>query len=201
MSFLIYTPEWDRQWPPGYKQHITWLDSYKKKQRRGGSWSSREINFTYYFYCSRPREVLTFRQGFIFRHHQSYRITGGGNSREHPVEYAENFRGGGRFRHNRVTSQINFRGSAEGTTILGGSGSISPGKVCKITPKNTHFCAFWKQVLDYTVYTFFIFRIWGGGHGTVASPLRTLVWTPLNNKYCRWISQQEVHQKDILSFS
>jgi len=29
---------------------------------------------------------------------------------------------GGRFRHNRVTSQINFRGSAEGTTILDGSG-------------------------------------------------------------------------------
>ena len=27
----------------------------------------------------------------------------------------------------------------------------APGKVCKITPKNTHFCAFWKQVLDNTV--------------------------------------------------
>jgi len=24
---------------------------------------------------------------------------------------------------------------------------MPPGKFCKITPKNTHFCAFWKQVL------------------------------------------------------
>jgi len=32
---------------------------------------------------------------------------------------------GAKFRHNRVTSQINFRGSAEGTTILGGSGGCS----------------------------------------------------------------------------
>jgi len=54
---------------------------------------------------------------------------------------------GGKFRHNRVTSQINFRGSALGTTILEGPGSMPPGKFCKITPKNTHFCAFWKQVL------------------------------------------------------
>jgi len=38
-----------------------------------------------------------------------------------------------KFRHNRVTSQINFRGSAEG--ILEGSGSMLPGKFCKITPK------------------------------------------------------------------
>jgi len=62
---------------------------------------------------------------------------------------------GTKFRHNRVTSQINFRGSAEGTTILGESGNMPPGKFCKITPKNTHFCAFWKQVLDNTIYTFF----------------------------------------------
>jgi len=54
---------------------------------------------------------------------------------------------GGKFRYNRVTSQINFRGRAEGTTILGGSGGMPSGKFCKITPKNTHFCAFWKQVL------------------------------------------------------
>jgi len=33
-------------------------------------------------------------------------------------------RGWPSFRHNRVTSQINFKGSAEGTTILGGSGVI-----------------------------------------------------------------------------
>jgi len=58
--------EIDKQWPPAYKQHITWLDSYKKKQRRGGSWSSREINFTYYFYCIKAREVLTLRQPFYF---------------------------------------------------------------------------------------------------------------------------------------
>jgi len=56
-------------------------------------------------------------------------------------------RGWSKFRHNRVTSQINFRGSAEGRTILGESGGMPPGKFCKITPKNTHFCAFWKQVL------------------------------------------------------
>jgi len=60
-------------------------------------------------------------------------------------------------RHNRVTSQINFRGSAEGMTILGGSGGMPPEKFCKITPKNTHFCAFWKQVLDNTAFTFFYF--------------------------------------------
>jgi len=34
------------------------------------------------------------------------------------------FEGGSSFRHNRVTSQSNFRGSAEGTTILGGSGGM-----------------------------------------------------------------------------
>jgi len=59
---------------------------------------------------------------------------------------------GAKFRHNCVTSQINFRGSAEGTTIVRGSGGMSPGKVCKITPKNTHFCAFWKQVLVWCFY-------------------------------------------------
>jgi len=57
------------------------------------------------------------------------------------------FDGGAKFRHNRVTSQINFRGSAEGKTILGGSGSMPLRKFCKITLKNMHFCAFWKQVL------------------------------------------------------
>jgi len=51
---------------------------------------------------------------------------------------------------------------------------MAPGNICKVTPKNTHVCAFWKQVLDNSVFTF-IFRIWGGGHGTVTSPLRTLV--------------------------
>ena len=33
----------------------------------------------------------------------------------------------------------------------------APGKFCKITPKNTHFCAFWKQVLDNTIFAFFYF--------------------------------------------
>jgi len=52
--------------------------------------------------------------------------------------------GGSKFRHNRVTSQINFRGSAESTTIQGGSGCMPPGKFCEITLTNTNFCAFWK---------------------------------------------------------
>jgi len=65
----------------------------------------------------------------------------------HLVAYAENFRGGAKCHHNCVTSPINFRGSAKGTTILRGSGSMPPRKFCKITLKNTHFCAFWKQVL------------------------------------------------------
>jgi len=34
---------------------------------------------------------------------------------------------------------------------------MPPGKFYKIAPKNTHFCAFWKQVLDNTVFTFFYF--------------------------------------------
>jgi len=34
---------------------------------------------------------------------------------------------------------------------------MTPGKFCKITPKNAHFCALWKQVLDNTVFTFFYF--------------------------------------------
>jgi len=57
----------------------------------------------------------------------------------------------------RQTSHIKFRGSAEGKTILGESGGMPPEKFCKITPKNMHFCAFWKQVLDNTVFTFFYF--------------------------------------------
>jgi len=55
-----------------------------------------------------------------------------------------------------------------------------PGKFCKSAPKNTHLCAFWKQVLDNTIFTIFIFRVWGGGYRTVASPLRTLAVTPLS---------------------
>jgi len=91
------------------------------------------------------------------------------------VAYAENFQGGAKIRLNPVTSQINFSGSAECTTILGGTGGMPPGKFCKITTKNTHVCEFWKHVLDITVFTFFIFRVRGGCHGTVASPLRALV--------------------------
>ena len=33
----------------------------------------------------------------------------------------------------------------------------------------------WQYTLPKTVYTFFIFRVWGEGYGTAASPLRTLV--------------------------
>jgi len=55
------------------------------------------------------------------------------------VAYAENFRGGSKCRHNRVTSQISFRGSAESTTILGGSGGMPPRKFYKITHKNNAF--------------------------------------------------------------
>jgi len=34
---------------------------------------------------------------------------------------------------------------------------------------------YWQYTLSKTVYTFFIFRVWGEGHGTGATPLRTLV--------------------------
>jgi len=34
---------------------------------------------------------------------------------------------------------------------------------------------YWQYTLPKTVYTFFIFRVWGEGHGTVATPFRTLV--------------------------
>jgi len=37
------------------------------------------------------------------------------------------------------------------------AGGMPPGKFCKISPKNTHFCAFWKQVSGNTVFTFFYF--------------------------------------------
>jgi len=69
---------------------------------------------------------------------------------------------------------------------------MAPGKFCKITPKNTHFCAFWKQVLDNTVYTFFIFRVCGGGHGTVASPLRTLVGVTIA-MLCNYYYKRNAH--------
>ena len=49
------------------------------------------------------------------------------------VAYADNFRG-----------KFHLGESAEGKTILGGAGVMPPGKFCKITPKYTHFCAFWK---------------------------------------------------------
>jgi len=69
------------------------------------------------------------------------------------------FQRGAKFHHNCVMSQINFMGSAEGTTILRGSRGMPPRKVCKITPKNMHFhfCAFWKEVLDNSVFTFLYF--------------------------------------------
>jgi len=36
---------------------------------------------------------------------------------------------------------------------------------------------YWQYTPPKTVYTFFIFRVWGEGHGTVANPFRTLVVT------------------------
>jgi len=57
----------------------------------------------------------------------------------------------------------------------GGSGGMPPGKCCKIAPKNTHFCAFWKQVLDNTVFTFFYFYVLKGWPWHSGLPLRTLV--------------------------
>ena len=78
------------------------------------------------------------------------------------VAYAENL---ATFRYNRVTSQINLRGSAEDTTILQ--------NFCKITPKNTHFCAFWKQILDNIVYIFFYFYGLRGWPWHSGPPLRT----------------------------
>jgi len=39
---------------------------------------------------------------------------------------------------------------------------------------------YWQYTLPKTVYTFFIFRVWGEGRGTVASPLRTLVLLRIN---------------------
>ena len=42
---------------------------------------------------------------------------------------------GASFRHNRVTSKINFRGSAEGTTILGGSGAYPQENFAKLDLK------------------------------------------------------------------
>jgi len=48
--------------------------------------------------------------------------------------------GGAEFRHNRVTSQITFGGSAEDTTVLGGSGDMPPGKFCKFTPIHAFLC-------------------------------------------------------------
>ena len=92
-----------------------------------------------------------------------------------PPQYTEISEGRASYRHNHVTSQINFRGSAEGMAILGGSGCMPPGKFCKITPKNTHFCAFWKQVLDNTVFTFFYFYVLKGWPWHSGLPLRTLV--------------------------
>ena len=35
------------------------------------------------------------------------------------------------------------------------------GKFCTITPQNTHFCAFWKEVLDNTFLHFLFLRFEG----------------------------------------
>jgi len=54
-----------------------------------------------------------------------------------------------------VTNQL--KGRCQRSDHCRGSGGMPPGKFCKSTPKNTHFCAFRKQVLDKTVSTFFYF--------------------------------------------
>ena len=60
---------------------------------------------------------------------------------------------------------------------------------------------YWQYTPPKTVYTFFIFRVWGEGHGTVATPLRTLVETVILGVLpaaCNiWTSlhSQELHQK------
>jgi len=93
-----------------------------------------EISLCHFFVLIENQNLLT-----------SYEVTG--YMQKHlwqSVAYAENFQGAGKFRDNCMTSQTNFRGSAAGTTILGGPGACPPEKFCKITPKNTHFCTFWK---------------------------------------------------------
>jgi len=72
------------------------------------------------------------------------------------------FSRGGKFRHSRVTSQScdvtnQLWGKCRRHDHSRGSGSMPTGKFCKITPKNTHFCALWKEVLDNTAFTFFYF--------------------------------------------
>jgi len=73
------------------------------------------------------------------------------------VAHAENFRGRGQVssQSRDVTNQL--WGSAEGTTILGGSGGVPRENFAKLHLKIRIFCAFWKQVLDNTVFTFFYF--------------------------------------------
>jgi len=77
------------------------------------------------------------------------------------VAYAENFSRGVKFYHNLcdvtlvqydVTNQL--QGKCQRHDHSRGVRGMPPGKFCKITPRKTHFCAFWKQVLDNTVFTF-----------------------------------------------
>jgi len=82
---------------------------------------------------------------------------------------------GGKFRNNRVTSQISFRGSAEDTTILGDPGARPLENFAKLHLKIRIFVHSGSKFYTILFLHFFIFRVWGGGHGTVASPLRTLL--------------------------
>jgi len=75
------------------------------------------------------------------------------------VAYAENFRGGGQVSSQSCDVTNQLQGKCRRHDHSRGVRGHTPGKFCKTTPKNTHFCAFWKQVLDNTVFTFFYF--WG----------------------------------------
>ena len=80
-----------------------------------------------------------------------------------------------KFRHNGTTSQTNFRGSAEGTTILEGPGACHQENFAKLHLKIRIVVHSGSRFWTILFLHFFIFRVWGCGHGTVASPLRTLV--------------------------
>ena len=74
-----------------------------------------------------------------------------------PVTYAGSFRGGGQVWSQSCDVTNQLQGKYRRHNHSKGVRGMPPGKFCKIPPKNTRFCAFWKQVLDNTVLTFFYF--------------------------------------------
>ena len=95
------------------------------------------------------------------------------------MAYAENFRGGPKHRR----SQGRAKGAmpppkfVENIVILcferrfSKQNSVIRLKLSILVYTAEH----WQYKRPKTVYTFFIFRVWGEGHGTVATPLHTLV--------------------------